>query len=188
MYMGNLSYWNHKFEARSQKLMQPEDRLVNDMPSLPKSGSVLELACGDGRNAIFLAAHGYKVTAVDFSNIAIERLNQFVAQKRLHISALQKDLCIEESYYDLGEFDLIIINHYRLENRFYPVLEQHLKENGVLWVNGFCEVPKDHPDMKQEDMIAPADLNELRQLTCESTTNYAVGTRKFIRYIWRKLA
>lgn len=188
MYMGNLSYWNDKFELRGQELMQPEGCLVKDMPCLPKSGRVLDLACGDGRNAIFLAAHGYKVTAVDFSNIAIERLNRFALKKQLEINVQQKSLCVEDSYLDLGEFDLIIINHYRLGNNFYPILERHLKKGGVLWINGFCEVPKDNPDIKQEDIIIPTDFHRLRLLTCESKTNYEIGVRKFIRYIWRKLA
>lgn len=188
MYMGNLSYWNDKFKARSQELMQPEGRLVSDMHFLPKSGTVLDLACGDGRNTVFLASHGYKVTAVDFSDIAIERLCRFASEKQLDISVLQKNLCAEESYLDFGEFDLIVINHYRLEDNFYPILEQHLKKGGVLWVNGFYEVPKDNPDIKDKDMIAPIDFHGLKGSTCENKTIYEIGIRKFIRYIWRKVS
>ncbi|WP_411675673.1 class I SAM-dependent methyltransferase [Caproicibacter sp.] len=156
------------------------------MICLPKNGRALDLACGDGRNAIFLAAHGYKVTAVDFSNIAIERLSRFASEKQLKISVLQKNLCAEESYLDLGEFDLILINHYRLENNIYPILERHLKQDGILWVNGFCEVPEDNSDIKHEDIITPIDFHGLKLLTCESKKNYRIGMRKFIRYIWRK--
>ncbi len=187
MYMGDQSYWNHKFEGRGQELMQPEGCLVSDMPCLTKGGEVLDLACGDGRNSVFLAAHGCEVTAVDFSQIAIERLIRFASEKQLDMNVMQKNLCVEESYLDLGEFDLIIINHYRLESHFYPVLEQHLKKNGVLWVNGFCEVPDDNPDIKDEDTITPTDFHGLKLLTCDSKTNYEVGIRKFIRYIWKRL-
>lgn len=188
MYMGNLAYWNDKFKARGQELMQPEGCLVNDMPCLPKSGTVLDLACGDGRNAVFLASLGYKVTAVDFSNTAIERLHRFASKKQLDISVQQKNLCAEESYLDFGEFDLIVINHYRLEDDFYPILEQHLKKGGVLWVNGFYEVPKDNPDIKLNDMIAPTDFHGLKGLTCENKTIYEISMRRFIRYIWRKVS
>ena len=188
MYMGNLSYWNDKFKARGQELMQPEACLMNDMHFFPKSGIVLDLACGDGRNTVFLASHGYKVTAVDFSNVAIERLCRFALEKRLNISVQQKNLCVEQSYLDFGEFDLIVINHYRLENDFYPILEQHLKKGGVLWVNGFYEVPKDNPDIKYNDIITPIDFHGLKETTCEDKSIYQIGMRKFIRYIWRKVS
>ena len=167
--------------------MQPEGCLVDDMPCLPQSVMVLDLACGDGRNAVLLVSHGYKVTAVDFSNVAIERLYRFASKKQLAISVLQKNLCLEKSYLDFGEFDLIVINHYRLEDDFYPILEQHLKKGGVLWVNGFYEVPKDNPDIKYEDMITQTDFHGLTGLTCENKTIYEIGRRKFIRYIWRKV-
>ncbi|WP_018753216.1 class I SAM-dependent methyltransferase [Paenibacillus sanguinis] len=186
MYMGNVSYWNDKFKVRGQELMQPEGCLVHDMPCLPKSGMVLDLACGDGRNALFLASHGYKVTAVDFSSVAIERLQRFALKKQLAISVLQRNLCVEKSYSDFGVFDLIVLNHYRLEENFYPILEQHLKKNGILWVNGFYEVPKDNPDIQYEDLMTPTDFHGLTGLTCEDEIIYEIDRKKFIRYIWRK--
>ncbi|MBW2282173.1 MAG: class I SAM-dependent methyltransferase, partial [Deltaproteobacteria bacterium] len=36
-------------------------------------GRALDLACGEGRNSIWLASQGWRVTAVDFSDVAIER-------------------------------------------------------------------------------------------------------------------
>ncbi|WFR58761.1 class I SAM-dependent methyltransferase [Anaerocolumna sp. AGMB13025] len=173
MYMGNSHYWDDKFKIRGQELMQPEGRMVKDMAYFPKEGKILDLACGDGRNTIFLAELGYQVTAVDFSNIAVERLKQFALQKQLEINVQQKNLSEEGAYLDLGKFDVILINHYRLESNFYPVLEGHLKQDGILWINGFCEIP---------------DFRGMTSLICENKINYEIGMRKFIRYIWRKPA
>ena len=187
VYMGNQSYWNKKFEARGSELMQPESCLVNDMPHFPKSGTALDLACGDGRNAVYLAEHGFKVTAVDFSSSAVERLKHFASKMELDITVLQKNLCEKEAFLAFGEFDLIVINHYRLEPHFYPVAAQHVKPGGVLWVNGFYKIPEDNPDIKQEDIITQTDFQGLTALTCEDCKIYEAGTRKFIRCIWKKL-
>ena len=186
MYMGNQSYWNKKFEARGPELMQPESCLVKDMPRLPKSGTALDLACGDGRNAVYLASQGFKITAVDFSNIAAARVKYFASKMDLDITVLQKSLCKKESFADFGEFDLIVINHYRLKPHFYPIVAQHIKPGGILWVNGFYKIPEDNPDIKQEDIITQTDFQGLTSLTCEDSKIYEIGTRKFIRCIWRK--
>lgn len=186
MYMGNELYWNHKFEARGPELMQPEKRLADDMPLLPEGGKALDLACGDGRNAVFLAVSGFNVTAVDFSSKAAERLRRFASEMKLDIEIQQKNLSEKESFTDLGKYDLIIINHYRLNPELYPILAQHLNQGGVLWVNGFYEVPEDNTDVKREDILTLQDFKELSKLSCEDIILYEIGKRRFIRGMWRQ--
>jgi SAM-dependent methyltransferase len=42
----------------------------------PPAGRALDLACGEGRNAIWLANRGWKVTAIDYSQVAIDRARE----------------------------------------------------------------------------------------------------------------
>jgi SAM-dependent methyltransferase len=51
---------------------EPDPTLVDEIGSL-RPGRALDLGAGDGRNAIWLAERGWKVTAVDFSQVALER-------------------------------------------------------------------------------------------------------------------
>lgn len=51
--------------------------LVAELPP----GRALDLAAGEGRNALWLAARGWTVTAVDFSGVALDRANQLAAQR-----------------------------------------------------------------------------------------------------------
>ena len=51
-YMGDESYWNHKFSNRIEKLLPPEKLLLDDLETFQFGDSGLELACGDGRNII----------------------------------------------------------------------------------------------------------------------------------------
>lgn len=69
-YMGDKTYWDSKFEIRGDNLLSPEKALVNNIGYL-KRGTVLDVACGDGRNALYLLQKGFDVTGVDFSNKAL---------------------------------------------------------------------------------------------------------------------
>jgi SAM-dependent methyltransferase len=51
---------------------EPDPTLVDEIGSL-RPGRALDLGAGDGRNAIWLARHGWQVTAVDFSQVALDR-------------------------------------------------------------------------------------------------------------------
>ena len=69
-------------------------------------GRALDLGCGDGRDAIFLARNGFDVTAMDFSSTAIK-----LARKRVQEAGVQVDL-VQDDLTDLqhlsGTFDLVI--------------------------------------------------------------------------------
>lgn len=65
--------------------------------NLPSSSSILCLAEGEGRNAFFLAQNDARVTAMDFSQVAVEKMQQTAAEKNLKIHVEQGDL----SNYDL---------------------------------------------------------------------------------------
>ncbi|WDL96719.1 class I SAM-dependent methyltransferase [Alicyclobacillus sp. ALC3] len=65
--------WNEKYTNRGRNLFQPEEFHVQRVHLL-RTGSVLDVACGDGRHAIFLARRGFSVTGVDFSKQGLKRL------------------------------------------------------------------------------------------------------------------
>jgi SAM-dependent methyltransferase len=46
-------------------MREPAAWLVANVDLIPKAGTVLDVACGSGRNAIYLATHGYRVRAID---------------------------------------------------------------------------------------------------------------------------
>lgn len=84
-------YWSQKFKQRKNKLMEPELFIKNNVHYLRK-GTVLDIACGDGRNAIFLAKSGFEVTGVDFSDEAIKRLSKFSEENNVFINKKILDL------------------------------------------------------------------------------------------------
>src|SRR4051812_17107096 len=66
--------------------------LVAETAGTLRPGKALDLACGAGRNAIWLAQHGWQVTAVDGSAVAIEILRRDAASLEANIDARIADL------------------------------------------------------------------------------------------------
>lgn len=181
-YMGNRNFWEQKFLSRSDSQLPPETILIEDAAFFKKKGSVLDLACGDGRNALFLAGNGFEVTAVDFSEAALNRLKRFAEKERLTVYTQQIDLCCEENFDSLGKFDMIVCNHYRLLSKTAMQLKKHLTKNGVLWINGFAECPQDSPAIRQSDLIVKEDYLQIGY-QLEDEKEYQVREHKFIRLI-----
>lgn len=69
-------------------------------------GTALDLGCGDGRDAIFLARHGFDVTAVDFSPTAIKMARRNVQEAGVPVTVVQDDLT--KLRHVTGTFDLVI--------------------------------------------------------------------------------
>jgi len=70
-------------------------------------GRALDLACGEGRNARWLATRGWTVTGVDFSDVAIARARELAAREHLAIEFVCADLLDYEPEPD--GFDLVLV-------------------------------------------------------------------------------
>jgi SAM-dependent methyltransferase len=98
----NLPDWDDRYRSQSE-LSAPTPLVVETARRLPR-GRVLDLACGTGRNALWLASNGWSVTAVDGSAAAIEklRLHAGTLPMETHIADLEKgEFAIAESSWDL---------------------------------------------------------------------------------------
>jgi SAM-dependent methyltransferase len=78
---------------------EPNDFLRDAEPTLPPAGRVLCLAEGEGRNAVFLAARGYDVTAVDQSAVGLRKAEGLARDAGVPLNTVVADL----ASWDLGE-------------------------------------------------------------------------------------
>ena len=69
-----------------------------------KPGRALDLGCGSGGNAVWLAERGWQVTAIDFSGVAIEKGKQRAANQRVEVEFIESDVT---AYLPYGPYDLI---------------------------------------------------------------------------------
>lgn len=69
----DAQYWDDRYRAAPSVWgAEPNLWVAQEAADLPP-GRALDLACGEGRNAIWLAARGWQVTAVDISEVALEK-------------------------------------------------------------------------------------------------------------------
>src|SRR5678810_1193749 len=66
--------------------------IFREFSALLKPGKALDIACGTGRNAIFLAERGWQVDAIDISPVALTKLDAAAKSENLSIAAGQADL------------------------------------------------------------------------------------------------
>ena len=119
--------WDERFGRKEFTLgKEPNSFLKKHIHLLPK-GKALDIASGEGRNAVFLAQHGFEVDAVDISEKGLKKAQRLAREKGVKINTILIDLDqypIEKERYDL------IINLYFLKRRLIPRIKKGLKKGG----------------------------------------------------------
>ncbi len=69
------SYWEHFYAQTPDDIQKPSHFAQTVLPLIPQDNILLELGCGNGRDALYFAEHGIKVYACDLCNNAIGLLN-----------------------------------------------------------------------------------------------------------------
>lgn len=92
--------WDDRYAADSFYYgTEPNDFLRAHADDLPAGGSVLSLAEGEGRNAVFLAGRGFRVTGVDGSAVGLAKAQRHAAARGVRLETVVADL----RSYDLGQ-------------------------------------------------------------------------------------
>ncbi|MEW9518222.1 class I SAM-dependent methyltransferase [Streptomyces tubercidicus] len=105
-----VTFWDGVYAARpAAGGPQPNARLTETVTGLPP-GDALDLGCGDGGDALWLARQGWHVTAVDLSAVAVERLAALARSHGLddHVTTERADL---HTSFPPGGFDLVCAHY-----------------------------------------------------------------------------
>ena len=101
--------WNQRYAEDCYRKNNPVTLVEDWLARLPV-GRALDVACGAGRNAIFLAQAGYQVDAVDISHEGLKLARQQADNQGLCINWIEQDL--EQSYQFDTDYDLILVMWY----------------------------------------------------------------------------
>lgn len=127
-------HWDSKYEQGLPSLTMPDpffiyahDRFVE--PSFPNAGVALDLACGLGRHALWLAGRNWRVCGVDLSDVAIGKLNQSALGLNVHLDLSVGDA--SEYRFSPTRFDLIVL-FYHADRSLFSKLVAGLNPGGLL--------------------------------------------------------
>ncbi|HEX6724578.1 MAG TPA: class I SAM-dependent methyltransferase [Gaiella sp.] len=104
--------WNARY-AQKELLWsaEPNRRFAAEVGGLPP-GRALDLACGEGRNAVWLAERGWSVTGVDFSDVAIAKAVELAASRGAEVEWVVADVLDHEL--KPRAFDLVALLYLQL--------------------------------------------------------------------------
>lgn len=122
--------WNDKYQTDNHPTNP--SRIVEAHFTLARKGKALDIATGTGRNALFLADHGFEVDAVDISHVGLARF----PRRHPGVNLICSDLDtfeIPENHYDL------ILNIRFLNRRLMPYIQDGLVNGGLLIFETYVE-------------------------------------------------
>jgi len=109
--------WNERHRAGGLLWREDPSRFVVQELEHVGAGRALDLACGEGRNAVWLAGRGWRVTGVDFSSVALEKAQLLAGDHGVEAEWIEADVStwvLEEAAYDLV---IVCYLHLRAEQR-----------------------------------------------------------------------
>ena len=148
-------------EIYQQKLQTPTASLVLTRYSylLPAHGVTLDLACGQGGNALFLARTGLNVFAWDSSQVAIAQLKKQAELEKLAVNAQVRDVITSPPLEN--SFDVIVVSFF-LDRQLCSQIYNALKPGGIVFYQTYCQQKTSEQGPTNPDYLL-AD-NELLQL------------------------
>lgn len=104
--------WNARYAQKELLWTAEPNRLFAAEVASLEPGRALDVACGEGRNAVWLAERGWRVTGVDFADVALAKAAELAAARGVAIEWLLGDVL--ELSPEPRSFDLVVVLYLQL--------------------------------------------------------------------------
>lgn len=152
--------WDKRYSKRSFVYGKaPAKFLSENYDYIPYGSTVLDMGMGEGRNAIFLAQKGYKVTGIDISSVAVKKASMLAKEFGVKIKSVVASL--KKYKIEPESFDAII-NLYWVDRSMIEKIKKWLKPGGILIYEGHTISKKakkgyrndpDHYFLKSQELL-----------------------------------
>jgi tellurite methyltransferase len=154
-------HWDTLFNTGVYVFGKEPAPFLRDHISLLPVGRALDIAMGEGRNAVYLAKKGFQVEGVDYSEVAIRKAKRLARENHVSINSINADLNhyqIKPDHYD------VIVNIDYLQRNLIPQIRRGLKRGGVVvFENATLEQLKNpnRQELSREELLGKGELKEL---------------------------
>lgn len=131
------TYWDKKYKNEEYVFgKMPAQFLSQNFKYIPAGSRVLDMGMGEGRNAVFLAGKGYKVTGIDISSVAIKKAQLLAREFGVRIKTIVASL----NNYKIpkGSLDAIICFYY-VDRTLNKRMVEWLRPGGILIYESYTD-------------------------------------------------
>lgn len=130
--MSQQEFWNGKFSKADYFYgTKANEFLASNISLLKNHKKLLCLGEGEGRNALFFAKNGFEVSAIDASNLGLEKLENRAKKEKLDIKTVCMDL---NDWIVLEKYDVIVVSYLHMfrneREELFKKIENSLNSNG----------------------------------------------------------
>lgn len=175
--------WNETFQQGIGFKHTANQLLVDTVRDLPP-GTALDLMTGQGRNALHLAARGWKVTGIDISTTGIEAAASVARREHLEVSLLVADA----DKYDLGveRWDLVTMIYAGSDRALIAKAKRATRPNGLFVVEFFLKEGGPMGFDPGELAGQFTDWTIVTDQIVEEIADWSLQRTKLVRFVARK--
>jgi tellurite methyltransferase len=167
MSLKDKAKWNNKYGVAEYITgKEPVEWLKDHSEILTGNGSALDIASGEGRNAVFAAEKGYATLAVDISASGLKKANALADERGVTIETCLVDL--DSWKIKRNAYDLILCFNF-LDRQIFPAMKNALKSGGLIFYETFTVDYLKYSSFKREWVLEHNELldafRELRILS-----------------------
>ena len=171
--------WNDVFRNGVGFAKEPNRLLVETVRGR-KPGTALDVAMGQGRNALYLASQGWKVTGVDMSDVAIRQAREEATRRGLALDTI--DANIDHFDFGIARWDLVTMIYAGNDAAWVEKIQRSLRPGGMFVLEYFAE---DFPDSELAKRFATG-FEIVRDEVVDDVPDWAMDRAKLVRFVARK--
>lgn len=153
------SHWDALYNTQTYVFGKEPASFLREHIQLLPVGRALDIAMGEGRNAVYLAKKGFSVDGVDISEVALRKAKLLAKENHVSINTVNADLTtytIKPESYD------VIININYLQRSLVSEIKKGLKRGGVVvYENWTLEQLQNSPGVRKDVLLKKGELKEL---------------------------
>ncbi len=134
--------------------------VISQVEKLVSGRTAVDLACGAGRDSIYLAQRGWQVTSIDNKSDTLERCKQLAQTNQVDVDTRLIDLEAEEKPLNHLSADLVLIMRY-LHRPLFPTIDKLIKPKGAIIYSTFMVGSEKYGSPRNPNyLLKPGELAE----------------------------